>query len=255
MQFYEFGQKNKKTIMFIPGNLMTWRQFSDIYPLLENEYHVIIVGLDGFDEKENTIYPGFEEEANRLSTYIKKELDGNLDILFGESLGGGPSVFLSKNDSVQIGRMILSGPEYMNYGILNKPLIKMMPKRSAKIINSLKGENPKVPFYLKKVLARDENSMKKILEKVSLCATENSIKVTWEWGTKMYSILRCWPSQPKTRVAVWYGEKEHNMKMALMELHRVYPDMQENCFAGFGHGEIIDNPSRFVYELKKFAAD
>ena len=255
MQFYEFGKKNTKTVMFIHGNLMTWRQFSDIYPLLENEYHVIIVGLDGFDDKENTTYPGFEGEANRLSTYIKTELDGRLDILFGESLGCGPAVFLSKDDSVQIGRMVLSGPEYMSYGIFNRPLIKIMPKRSAKIINSLKGKNPKAPFYLKKVLARDENSMKKIFEKMSLCATEDSIRVTWEWGLKMYSILKSWPPQTKTRVSVWYGEKEHNMKKARKELHRLYPDMQENCFAGFGHGEIIDHPNRLVNELNKFAAE
>lgn len=255
MRFYEFGKKNTRTVMFIHGNLMTWRQFSDIYPLLENEYHVIIVGLDGFEEKENTIYPGFEEEANRLSTYIKEELDGNLDILFGESLGCGPSAYLSKDTSIRIDCMILSGPEYMNYGIFNKALINMLPKRSAKIINSLKVKNPKVPFFIKKMIARDENSLKKVLEKVSLCATEDSIRTTWEWGLKMYSILKNWPPQTKTRVSVWYGENEHNMKKALKELHRLYPNMQENCFAGFGHGEIIDNPKRLVYELNKFAAE
>jgi hypothetical protein len=150
--------------------------------------------------------------------------------------------------------MVLSGPEYMNCGIFNKPLIKIMPKRCVKIINSIKGENPKLPFYLKKLLARKENNIERMLKKVSLCATEASIKTTWEWGLKMYSILKNWPPQTKASVSVWYGEKEYNMKKALKELHRLYPNLQKNCFVGLGHGEIIDNPHRLVDELRKLTA-
>lgn len=42
MKIYEFGRENKITIMCLPGNFMTHRQFENIVPLLENDYHIYI---------------------------------------------------------------------------------------------------------------------------------------------------------------------------------------------------------------------
>ena len=64
-----------------------------------------------------------------MADYIEKELDGRLDLLFAESLGCGSAVFLKASPNIQIGQMILSGPEYLNFGVLNRLILKVVPQK------------------------------------------------------------------------------------------------------------------------------
>lgn len=41
MEVQEFGKQNSRKIMLLPGNMMSWRQFEAVIPLLEKLYHVI----------------------------------------------------------------------------------------------------------------------------------------------------------------------------------------------------------------------
>lgn len=50
-------------------------------------------------------------------------------MLFAESLGCGPAVLLKSSPKVQVDRMILSGPEYPDFGVMNKLLLKIMPPK------------------------------------------------------------------------------------------------------------------------------
>ena len=42
---------------------------------------------------------------------------------------GGPTIFLKASPNIQIGRMILSGPEYLDFGVLNRLILKVMPQK------------------------------------------------------------------------------------------------------------------------------
>ena len=64
-----------------------------------------------------------------MADYIEKELDGRLGLLFAESLGCGSAVFLKASPNIQIGQMILSGQEYLNFGVLNRLILKVMPQK------------------------------------------------------------------------------------------------------------------------------
>ena len=41
MEVQKFGKQNSRKIMLLPGNMMSWRQFEAVIPLLEKQYHVI----------------------------------------------------------------------------------------------------------------------------------------------------------------------------------------------------------------------
>lgn len=47
------------------------------------------VSFDGFDGTGETTYTTARDQADKLAAYIEKELDGQLDLLFAESLGCG----------------------------------------------------------------------------------------------------------------------------------------------------------------------
>ena len=54
MKFYEFGNPGDPTILCLPGNFMTHRQFETIVPMLQKDCHVITVSFDGYDETGET---------------------------------------------------------------------------------------------------------------------------------------------------------------------------------------------------------
>lgn len=129
MEIKRFGNIEGKTMMLLHGNLMCWQQFEDLIPLLERKFCVYAVSFDGFDGTGETTYTTAQAQADKLAGYIEKELDGRLDLLFAESLGCGPAVFLKASPTVQIDRMILSGPEYLDFGVLNRLILKVMPQK------------------------------------------------------------------------------------------------------------------------------
>lgn len=39
MEIQEFGKENSRKIILIPGNMMCWKQFEDVIPLLGKDHH------------------------------------------------------------------------------------------------------------------------------------------------------------------------------------------------------------------------
>lgn len=76
MEVQEFGKQNSRKIMLLPGNMMSWRQFEAVIPLLEKQYHVIAVSTDGYDDTGKTTFTTAEAMAEKLEQYIKEEQDG-----------------------------------------------------------------------------------------------------------------------------------------------------------------------------------
>ena len=111
------------------GNLMCWRQFEDLIPLLEKDYSVYALSFDG---SGTTTYTTAQAQADKLEDYICANLDGHLDMLFAESLGCGPAVLLKSSQNVRIEHMVLSGPEYLDFGVLNRLILKIMPQKQYK---------------------------------------------------------------------------------------------------------------------------
>ena len=77
MEIKRFGDPAGKTIMLLHGNLMCWRQFEDVIPLLEKTYRVYAVSFDGFDgtattprrSRRTSWKPTFLNTAAGRSTY------------------------------------------------------------------------------------------------------------------------------------------------------------------------------------------
>lgn len=106
MEIKRFGNPVGKKIMMLHGNLMCWRQFEDVIPLLEEEFDVYAVSFDGFDGTGRTTYTTAQEQADKLEDYLIQNCDGTLDALYAESLGCGPAVYLKASKNIQIHRMI-----------------------------------------------------------------------------------------------------------------------------------------------------
>lgn len=245
MEIRTFGNPAGKTIMLLHGNLMCWKQFEDVIPLLEKDYSIFAVSFDGFDGTGKTTYTSAQDQADKLAVYLKENCGGRLSMLYAESLGCGPAVLLKAMDGVQIDHMILSGPEYLDYGILNGLLLRIMPQKQFKT-----AKEKTMPAWALKFMGQTPEGMAAMMRKIPDHISLESIRATWEVGLNLYRTQL--PVQRDAKVACWYGEKEGHMKKAVEKLRQAYPLLMVRCFAGYGHGDILNHPGQLASELIAF---
>ena len=205
MEIKRFGNIEGKTMMLLHGNLMCWRQFEDLIPLLERKFCVYAVSFDGFDGTGKTTYTTAQAQADKLAGYIEKELDGRLDLLYAESLGCGPAIFLKASPTVQIGRMIISGPEYLDFGVLNRLILKVMPQKQYRT-----AHEKYMPAWALRFMGQTEQGMQTMLRSIPDHINLESVRATWEAG--FISIGRTFWYSPMQRSPVGTEKKKGTWK-------------------------------------------
>ena len=243
MEIKRFGNPEGKKIMLLHGNLMCWRQFEDVIPLLEEEFDVYAVSFDGFDGTGKTTYTTAQEQADKLEDYLLQNCGGTLDLLFAESLGCGPAVCLKASKNIRIRRMILSGPEYLDFRILNPLILKIMPQKQYQT-----AKTKTMPAWALRFMRQTEAGMQTMLSRIPDHVSLESVYATWKVGLYLYRMLP--ERQPDAKVACWYGQREGHMKKAIEKLRMVYPKLTVRRFPDFGHGDILNHPQLLVQSLK-----
>ena len=251
MEVREFGIKNQKKIMFIPGNMMCWKQFKGVIPFLADSYHVTAVSQDGFDGTGETTYTDSSAMAEKLEGYIRDELGGGIDLVFGESFGSAAAAVLYHRQNVHVGSLIMSGPQYMDLGIFNWFITKSIPKYQYRLLNKVKSGNS-LPWLLRVYTHSDEAAMLSMLEKMPPNISLDSLRNAANEALELYKEIDKYEPDRDAHVAIWYGAKEPNMKKALKKLLRAYPNAENHPFEGYGHGDIISHPDIMVEDIRKF---
>ena len=68
MKVYAFGEENAPVILLLPGTCCHWKgNFGHVIPLLSDEYRVLCVSYDGFDETGRNS-PRCSKKRRRLRT-------------------------------------------------------------------------------------------------------------------------------------------------------------------------------------------
>lgn len=89
MKVYEFGDKNKPSIMLFPGTCCYWKtNFGHVLDGLQEHFHTLVISYSGFDDTENSTFISELDEVLKVENYIKDKLDGKLFAAYGCSLGG-----------------------------------------------------------------------------------------------------------------------------------------------------------------------
>lgn len=89
MKVYSFGNENAPVILLLPGTCCHWKgNFGKVIPLLSDDFRVMCVSYDGFDETENTEFSTMLEETEKIEAYILANCGGRIRAAYGCSLGG-----------------------------------------------------------------------------------------------------------------------------------------------------------------------
>lgn len=248
----EFGRGNGTKIMLIPGNMMSWRQFEHLIPLLEWEHHVIAISTDGYDER--TVFTTAEASAESVEAYIREKLDGEIDLAFGESFGSATAGMLFHRQRVKVGSLIMSGPQYMSLGILNGLLKAVIPRNQYRLYSGIQ-DRKKLPWLLKLYTRTDDEKLIRQFSAVPKDITLETLRNAMDESLRLYGTIDSFPPDPNAHVGIWYGAKEPNMKKAIQKLRRAWPNAEAHPFEGYGHGEIIAHPDVMASEIKKFIGE
>ena len=250
MEAYEFGKENEKKILLIPGNMMSWRQFENVIPLLQKDYHVIAISTDGYDEK-GTVFTTAEAMAEKLEGYIRDNLDSKIDLLFGESFGSATAAVLFHRQKVEVGSLIMSGPQYMNLGVFSKILSYIIPRNQYKLLGKMKNTR-KLPILLKLYTRGDDKKLLKQFEYTPEKISFKTLQNTTDGALRLYGQIDRFNPDPEAKVSIWYGEREPNMKKAIKKLKKAFPNAQIHPFNDYGHGQIISDPERMADNIVRF---
>lgn len=127
MKVYAFGEETAPVILLLPGTCCHWKgNFGHVIPLLSDEYRVLCVSYDGFDETERTEFPTMLEETAKIEDYLKANCGGHIRAAYGCSLGGS-----------FIGLLAARGNIRMDYGILGSSDLDQFSKFTAKLQTDL----------------------------------------------------------------------------------------------------------------------
>ena len=251
MEVQEFGKEHNRKIVLIPGNMMSWRQFEHLIPLLEKDYHVIAVSTDGYSGTGETTFTTSLASAEKLEAYIRDHLGGHVDLILGESFGSATAGTLFHRQCVQADSLILSGPQYMNLGIFNSFVTKVIPRNHYRLYSKIQNKK-KLPWLLKLYTRSDDESLLAQFSATPKNITLQTLQNCAKEALQLYRAIDGYTPDPNARIAVWYGAKEPNMKKAVQKLKRAFPTLDVHSFEGFGHGEIIAHPELMAEEIGKF---
>ena len=248
MNAQEFGTQNPIKIVLIPGNMMCWRQFEQVIPLLEPVFHVTAISTDGYDGTGQTTFTTAVASAEKLEDYIRAHLGGEIDLVFGESFGGATAGMLFHRQRVKVNSMILSGPQYMKLGPLTGLLSAIIPKNQYRLLSGMQ-ERKKLPWLLKLYTRTEDEKLlaqfRYVPPNISLATLQSCMRE----ALALYEQIDRFAPEPEAKVSIWYGAKEPNMKKARQKLLRAYPNAEDHPFEGFGHGEIIAHPEVMAREI------
>jgi hypothetical protein len=218
---------------------------------LVQDFYVACISYDGFDETEDTVFPGMLEETAKIESYISENFDGEVECAYGCSLGGS-----------FVGLLIQRKNIHINHGILGSSDLDQMPRLPAYIFCKIGAaifykmfQKGKLPGFMQKRIEQSETDsyIREMLDMFGI----NRCDLTY---TKKESIFRqtytdyITPLEDKiavdgTKVHIFYAVKMGKKYLKRYHRHFANPDIR---FHNLQHEELlVCEPDKWVDEVKK----
>ena len=158
MNFLCFGDKSKKSILFIHGMASTAMLCYE--PILKrlSDYYVILAEVDGHSERTGELV-SHEKDCDEIEDYIMNNLSGNLYCLSGFSMGATMVVEIIGRGNVNVAKTHLDAAFLTKMGLLTKPYEYIF----CKAIKRIQSGKAIPKFMMDAVMGKDNNSIIEML--------------------------------------------------------------------------------------------
>ena len=238
MNFKEYGDKSKNTIILLHGGGLSWWNYDKEVEELQNDYHIILPILDGHSESDKS-FTSIEDNAQEIIDYINENLGGHVLLIGGLSLGGQVLLeILSKKDDIcdyAIIESTLATPMKTTYKML-RPAISMsyglISKKwfSKMQFNSLKIRKDLFDNYYKDTCKIAKEDMISFMQANANYEIKNSL------------------SNTKTKALIVVGDKERKiMKKSAELINQKIKNSKTIILSNYYHGDLsINHPRKYI---------
>ena len=248
MQFHEYGDNDKNTIMVVHGMICDWRKFREIFKTLEQDYHVIYPAMDGcYDGAPD--FKSFSDECDEIEEYVNKNHNGKLDAGIGISQGATLMAILMSRNNVTIDKAILDGVYVAHQGKLCASLGLKAFTRMQK-----NGGMPSKAFIKAlPLMGLDENDLGEF-KLMYWGGSHESMRANL-YENYTYRIKDDFRIS-NTKVHLWCGSREPYAKKSHEILKKHITDYEERIFEGYGHGQkMVSETEDYLDEIRKALSD
>ena len=257
MQVLEHGQKNRKTLLFLPCTAEPAWVFENTIALLSEKWHVFQVIYDGHQPEYPGDFTSVEQTVDEVVQYLNSAGVSRLDAAYGCSLGGACLIRLLAIGEMPIGRAIIDGgitpyqlPFLVRKAILwwDVMLFKKVAGNRSILEESFPPERFTIPGHDP---VQEYNALEAYLKTYSSRTIRNVF-----WSANNYALPQA-PAKVDTKVTYWYGDDEKKERRRNIRfIKRYLPQARIHGIPKMAHGELVTvHPEEFVHYANKFLAD
>ncbi len=247
MEFHTFGNKENRAVILIHGMLTPWQIWKRAAEKFSEDYYVVVPELDAHTEDVKSSFISIEDEAQKISGYIKRELGGEVFLLAGLSMGGRIAAVTAGMPDVRISNLVLDGAPLLK---MNGILRDIMKKNYRNIITRTRAREIKVQKAFERDFLPAEywDDFVKIadnMEKQSLDTIINDVFTDLE--------IKAYPDDMK--ILFMHGTKanESVSRKGALKMKEKNPGTEIRCYDGLAHGELACfKPDEWIRELEDF---
>lgn len=243
MQFHEYGDQGKKTLLVMHGMICDWRKFREIFMPLEQDFRVIYPAMDGcYDGAPD--FRSFADECNEIERYVKKHFDGRLDAVVGVSQGATLMAILASRNVITIDKAILDGVYVAHQG----KLCAFLALRAFLRMQKTGGRPSKAFLKALPLMGLDESDLDEF-KLMYWNASHDSMKANlienYTWHVPDDFRIN------HTKVYLWCGSREPYAKKSHAILKGHIANYDEKIFDGYGHGQkMIRDTANYLDEIR-----
>lgn len=248
MQFHEYGDKVKETVLVMHGMLCDWKEFREIFKPLEQDFRVIYPAMDGcYDGAPD--FKSFSDECSQLEEFISDNYEGKLNAVIGLSQGATLMAILMSRNNIRIKTAILDGVYVAHQG---KLCAKLALKAFLKMQKN--GGKPSKAFIKAlPLMGLDENDLNEF--KLMYWGVNYESMKTNLYENYTYRIPNDFRIE-NTKVFLWCGSKEPYAIKSHEILKKHITDHEERIFKGYGHGQKMSKETAdYLSEIRKVLLD
>lgn len=247
MQFHSFGNKENKAVILIHGMLTPWQIWNKAAEVFSGEYHVIVPELDGHTENAKSTFISVKDEVQKLTEYIREELNGEVYLLAGLSMGGRIAAQIALDQSLRIENLVIDGAPLMKVNGLLKSIMK---NNYLSILDKSRARDPKVEASFKRDFLPEEywEPFLKIADNMDPQTVGNIIN-------DVFAPFDFAKYPEGMKILFMHGTKSNESvsKKGALKMRELNPQMEIKCFDGFAHGELACfKPQQWIDEVKEF---
>lgn len=248
MRIYEFGKENPDKIILIHPSLVTWDYFEYVIPFLEQQFHLLIPALPGYDLNDDSEFTSIEKIAAELAEEMLQRGIRNVHTIYGCSMGGSIVLRMASDGRLNVQNYVMDGgiTPYQLPWILTRFIA--LRDFGMMALGKLGGEKVIVKAFSSTEYSEDD------LKYVASIFRHCTYQTLWNTfdscnNYQMPDRIMRFPG----KVHYWYAAKERKARdWDLKYMKKFVPDTVFKCFEGMDHGDMaLFYPEQMAQELLK----